>query len=52
MTAAIRVTGTDDPVEIAAVVAALTRRTQPVQVTGYERWRRSRVGALRASRAS
>lgn len=47
-----RVAGTTDLTEIAAVLAAvssaLSRQESP-RPSGYELWRRGRVGALRAS---
>ena len=52
MTTSIQLTGTEDPVEIAAVVAALARPPKDVRPSGYERWRNQRAAALRASRAS
>ncbi len=44
----VRVTGTTDPAEIAAVLAAVSsaRVRQPEQ-SAYERWRRGRVAAVR-----
>lgn len=52
----VRVRGTDDPTEIAAVVAAVVgaasaASTRPRQTAsdGYERWRRQRLAALRAT---
>jgi hypothetical protein len=45
---AIRVIGTTDPAEIAAVLAAVSStRLRDPQPTTYERWRRQRVAALR-----
>lgn len=54
MTGGIRITGTDDAAEIAAVLVTLaTRRVtapdEPVQ-SPYERWRLQRTAALRGSR--
>ena len=50
---AVRVTGTTDPAEIAAVLAAVSAasRSQP-QPSGYERWRRQRIEALRRTATS
>ena len=53
MTAArhvVRVTGTTDPAEIAAALAALAGRSEAPLITVYEQWRRRRTAALRASR--
>ncbi len=51
-TRVIRVTGTSEPIDIAAVLAALATRTDDTpQPSAYERWRRSRIEALRGSRA-
>ena len=50
MTGVIRVTGTSEPSEIAAVVAALASRSgEGPEISGYERWRRVRTAALRTS---
>ncbi|HZZ97401.1 MAG TPA: hypothetical protein VFE19_10305 [Jatrophihabitantaceae bacterium] len=44
----VRVTGTTDPAEIAAVLAAVSSaRAEQPQQGAYERWRRARVTALR-----
>ena len=55
MTATVRrrrVTGTTEPAEIAAVLAALAGAAHDTpQTSAYERWRRTRTAALRASRA-
>jgi hypothetical protein len=48
--AVVRVTGTTDPADIAAVVAALAGRGSEAPVDAYEQWRRRRTAALRASR--
>ena len=49
----VRVRGTEDAAEIAAVLAAVAARG-PVgtndEPSPYERWRRTRTAALRASR--
>lgn len=45
----IEVRGTDDPIEIAATVAAVLEAAGRTAETGYERWRRQRLAALRAS---
>jgi len=55
MSAAVRVTGTTDPAEIAAVIAAISAARvggadTATPVSGYEQWRQRRVAALRASR--
>jgi hypothetical protein len=50
MTDVVRVTGTSDPEEIAAVLAALTTRPRAPEIGSYERWRRTRTSALRATR--
>ena len=44
----LRVTGTTDPAEIAAVLAAVSsaRARQP-EPSGYERWRQTRLAAVR-----
>jgi hypothetical protein len=48
----LRVTGTTDLDEIAAVVAAVTVRSGgDVVPSSYERWRHGRLAALRASRS-
>jgi hypothetical protein len=51
MSAPLRVIGTSDPAEIAAVVAALAGRGGEVSMSAYEQWRQRRTAALRASRA-
>jgi len=51
-TDAVRVRGTTDSAEIAAVLAAVLRAApsaRPAQVSGYEQWRRTRVAAVRPS---
>lgn len=48
----VRVTGTSEPADIAAVLAALAGRTHDTpKLSAYEHWRRTRTAALRASRA-
>ena len=47
----VRVTGTQDPVEIAAALTAIAARPSAAAApSGYERWRAVRLAALRASR--
>ena len=47
----VRITGTDDPVEIAAALAVLSGRPDTErEPTGYDKWRVTRVTALRRSR--
>jgi hypothetical protein len=46
----MRVTGTTDVAEIAAVIAAVSSvRSRDVVPSAYETWRRRRVAALRAN---
>jgi hypothetical protein len=48
----VRVTGTSEPADVAAVLAALTRRAHDTpELSPYERWRRGRTAALLASLA-
>jgi hypothetical protein len=48
----VRVRGTNEAGEIAAVLAALAARPRDTpESSGYERWRRTRTAALRVSRA-
>jgi hypothetical protein len=47
----VRISGSPTPHEVAAVVAALHAfETAVEQLSGYERWRRNRIAALRISR--
>jgi hypothetical protein len=49
----VRVTGTADPAEIAAALAAVAARAvDDPPPSAYERWRAGRVAALRASRVN
>ena len=46
----VRVTGTTDPAEIAAVLATVSAASRSApQPSGYELWRRGRIEALRRS---
>jgi hypothetical protein len=47
---AVRVTGTADPAEIAAVLAVVSAtRSRAGRTSSYERWREARITALRTS---
>ena len=49
--AVVRVTGTADAAEIAAVLAAISARPAPAaEPGGYDHWRTTRLTALRRSR--
>jgi hypothetical protein len=51
-TGVVRVSGSSEPADIAAVLAALASRSSAApELSAYERWRRTRTAALRASRA-
>jgi hypothetical protein len=46
----LRITGTSDATDIAAVLVALATRRPGRAESAYERWRRQRTAALRESR--
>lgn len=52
MNAELRIVGTRDATDIAAVVVALSTRRYERADSAYERWRKQRTAALRTSRKS